>query len=146
MQPCRRPSSCRAAIASRTSRAERSAIGGSGPSCTIRRDSAWRSSAGSTPRADRELGGHEHAVRDRLAVAEAAVLRDRLERMARRVAEVQHAARAGFALVLSTTTAALMRHDSPMTGTSTPGSRAKIAVRFAFEPIEQRRGSTSCRT
>ena len=52
------------------------------------------------PARDRELGRGEHPVADRLAVAEAPVLRHRLERMADGVAEVQRPPRPGFALVL----------------------------------------------
>ena len=48
---------------------------------------------------DGNLGGDEHAVGDRFAVAEALVFRDRLERMTGGVAEVQHAPRARLALV-----------------------------------------------
>ena len=47
--------------------------------------------------AERERG--EHAVGDRLAVAEAAEPRDRFEGVADGVAEVQHAAQPGLALV-----------------------------------------------
>ena len=48
-----------------------------------------------------ELGGDEHAVADRLAVPEAAVLRHRLDRVSRRVAEVQDPAQSPLALVPS---------------------------------------------
>ena len=98
---CSRPAtiflSC--CIASSICVAETSAIGGSGPRLAIRSASACRSRSASAPRAAAELGGDEHAVGDRFAVAEAPVLRDRLERVAGGVAEVQDAARPGFALV-----------------------------------------------
>ena len=62
--------------------------------------SASRSAVGIDAARDGELGGHQHPVADRLAVAEAPVLRDRLERVAGGVAEVQRAPQARFALVL----------------------------------------------
>ena len=62
-------------------------------------------------------------------MAEAPVLRDRLERVADGVAEVQDAPQAGLALVRSTTTSALMRQRlGDDRQRAPPASRAKIAV------------------
>ena len=50
---------------------------------------------------DGDFCGGQHAVGDRFAVAEALVFGDRLERVAGRVAEIQHAPWARLALVES---------------------------------------------
>ncbi len=65
----------------------------------MRSASAFLSRSASAPRATRQLRGDEHPVGDRFAVPEAPVLRDRLERVAGGVAEVQDAPRARFAFV-----------------------------------------------
>ena len=46
-----------------------------------------------------EIGRRQHAVGNRLAVTETPVLRDRLERVADRVTEVEHPAQSRLALV-----------------------------------------------
>ena len=90
----RRRPSCRGAIASSTSATERSATAGSGPIFAMSAASASRSAAGIDAARHRDLGGHQHPVADRFAVAEAAVFGHRLERVAGGVAEVQRAPRA----------------------------------------------------
>ena len=65
----------------------------------MRSASACRSRVGQRAARTRQLRRDQHAVADRLAVTEAAVLGDRFERVAGGVAEVEDAARPGFALV-----------------------------------------------
>ena len=112
----------------------------------MRSASAWRSRSASAPRAAAELRGDQHAVADRLAVAEAAVLRDRFERVAGRVAEVQDPAQARFASRRPATTSALMRHDSAMIGVSDVRLAREDRLALARRSGRTAPGSTSCRT
>ena len=94
---------------------------------------------------DGNLGGDEHAVGDGLAMSEPLVFRDGLEGVAGRMAEVQHPARARFALVEP--------HDGGLDGAGLADDRhervgfpREDGVHVAVDAIEEARGSTSCRT
>ena len=76
-----------------------SAIGGSGPRLAIEIGERLSIALGQRAARRRQLGGDQHAVADRFAVAVAAVFGDRFERVAGGMAEVQDPARAGFPLV-----------------------------------------------
>ena len=80
----RRPPSCRARSPRRPVRRAGRPPAAAVPSARSSAASASRSAAGNAPRATARFGRREHAVGDRLAVAEAAVLRDRLEGVAER--------------------------------------------------------------
>ena len=80
-------------IASTICFAERSDSGGQRPH--LREEGRQRVAVGGGHRApcDRQVGGGQHSVAHGFAVAEAAVLRHRLERVAERMPEVERAAR-----------------------------------------------------
>ena len=127
------------AIASITSTADRSAIGGSGPILAISAASASRSVAASVPRARPARPRRQHPVATASPWRKRRYLVTAFERVAGGVAEVQRAARAGFALVALDH----VRLDAARLGDhrqSAVGSRANSArQRRSHDAIEQRR-------
>ena len=142
---CRRRPSCRAPIASSTCRGGE--IGdrrAAAPSATI----SARERVAIRPRTARRARRPSAAaasmpVGDRLAVAEAPVLRDRLERVADRVAEIERRRRPGLALVRRDDRRLDPAATRAMTGTQHVGiareQRRQVALRAASNSGAARR-------
>ena len=127
------------AVAATHAAADRSAIGGRGPTpIDQRRDAIGLGRAHRAPGAGH---GHrrQHPPAHRLAVLEAAVVRDRLEGVAERVAEIEDAAQPGLVLV-DRDHVRLDARAGDDDRQQRLGVAGADAIEIALEPREQPRG------